>query len=70
MNIIGPKVREIRESKEMTQEDLAAKCNLLKWDVSRSIIAKIESKVRRVTDEEVALLAKALKVDVNVLYKK
>ena len=69
MNVVGPKVREIRESKEMTQEDLAAKCNLFKWDISRSTLAKIESQVRRVTDEEVTLLAKVLKVEVNVLYK-
>lgn len=69
MNVIGPKVRVIRESKGMTQEQLAAKCNLLKWDISRSTLAKIESQVRRVTDEEVALLAKALKVEVGVLYK-
>lgn len=54
----------------MTQKELAAKCNLFKWDLNRSTLAKIESQVRRVTDEEVALLAKALKVEVNVLYKK
>lgn len=54
----------------MTQEDLVAKCNLLKWDISRSTLAKIESQVRRITDEEVALLAKALKVEVSVVYKK
>ena len=52
----------------MTQEALAARCNVLKWDISRSTLAKIESQVRRVTDEEVALLAKALKVDVEQLY--
>jgi transcriptional regulator with XRE-family HTH domain len=69
MNVIGPKVREIRESKELTQEELVAKCNLLQWDISRSTLAKIESQVRRITDEEVALLAKALKVEVNALYK-
>ncbi len=69
MNVVGPKVRKIRESKGMTQEELAAKCNLIKWDLSRSTLAKIESQVRRVTDEEVALLAKVLKVEVNVLYK-
>ena len=69
MNVIGPKVREIRKSKGMTQEQLAAKCNLLKWDISRSTLAKIESQVRRVTDEEVALLAKALKIPVSDIYK-
>ena len=69
MNIIGPKVREIRESKGMTQEELAAKCNLLNWDISRSTLAKIESQVRRITDEEVELLARALNVELNTLYE-
>ena len=68
MNLIGPKVREIREEQGITQEELAARCNLLKWDISRSTLAKIESQVRRVTDEEVALLAKALNVDIQELY--
>lgn len=69
MNVIGPKVRLIRESKNMTQEDLAAKCNLIGWNISRGTLAKIEAKVRRVTDSEVTLLAKALGVDVADLYK-
>ena len=68
MNVVGPQVRHIRESRGMTQEALAARCNVLKWDISRSTLAKIESQVRRVTDEEVALLARALKVDVKQLY--
>ena len=68
MNIVGPQVRRIRESKGMTQEDLVARCNLQKWDISRSTLAKIESQVRRVTDEEVAKLAKALKIDIKNLY--
>ena len=53
----------------MIKEDLSAKCNLLKWDLSHSTLAKIESQVRRITDEEVALLAKALKVEMYVLDK-
>ena len=70
MNIVGPKIRQIRESKNLTQEELATRCNLLDWDITRSTLAKIESQVRRVTDEEILLLAKALKVNVNELYKK
>ena len=69
MNRIGPQVRNIRESKGMTQENLAARCNLLKWSISRGTLAKIESQVRRVTDRVVALLAKALKVEIKELYK-
>lgn len=68
MNIIGPNVKRIREAQGLTQEDLTARCNLIKWDVSRGTLAKIESQVRRITDEEVLLLAKALKVDINALF--
>lgn len=68
MNIIGPKVKQVRESQGMTQEELATRCNIINWDISRSTLAKIESQVRRVTDEEVALLAKALKVNIEKLY--
>jgi len=68
MNTVGPKVREIREKQNLTQEALVAKCNLLEWDISRGTLAKIEAQVRRVTDEEVALLAKALKVEVGELF--
>jgi transcriptional regulator with XRE-family HTH domain len=68
MNIIGENVRNIRESQKLTQDQLAAKCNLLEWNISRGTLAKIESKVRRVTDVEVKLLAKVLKVNVNELF--
>lgn len=68
MNIIGPKVRQIRESQGMTQEALAARCNVLKWTISRGTLAKIEAQVRRVTDEEVGFLARALKVNIEQLY--
>ncbi len=68
MNIVGPKVRKIREAQGLTQEELVARCNLLHWDISRGTLAKIEAKVRRVTDEEVGLLAGALGVGVAELY--
>ncbi len=69
MNLIGPRVRQLREKQQLTQEELATKCNLFEWDISRGTLAKIESQVRRVTDEEAALLAKALKVEINALYE-
>jgi len=68
MNIVGPQVRYLRKQKEMTQNQLAARCNIVGLNISRSTLAKIESKVRQVTDSEAALLAKALKVDVRELY--
>ena len=68
MNIVGSVVKNIRESKNMTQEQLVAHCNLIGWSISRGTLAKIESNVRCVTDKEVLLLATALKISVEQLY--
>lgn len=69
MNIVGPRVRQIREHQKLTQEQFVARCNVQGWDISRATLAKIESRVRRVTDFEVLLLAKCLKVEVGELFK-
>jgi len=69
MNIIGSNVRKIRESKGWTQEQLAAKCNLLEWNISRGTLAKIEAGVRRVTDIEVKSLSLALNVEYKELFE-
>lgn len=69
MNLVGPQIKKLREAQKMTQEDFTARCNIVGLNISRSTLAKIESQVRRVTDEEAALLAKALKVSVDTLFK-
>ncbi|MCU7919701.1 MAG: helix-turn-helix domain-containing protein [Candidatus Thiodiazotropha sp. (ex Epidulcina cf. delphinae)] len=69
MNVIGPQVKRLREQSHMAQEELAAQCNLLGWNISRGTLAKIESQVRRVTDFEVALMAEVLKVEIAELYE-
>ena len=68
MNIIGKNVRLIREKKGWTQEQLAAKCNLIDWEISRGTLAKIESNVRGVTDIEVSHFALVLDVDIDKLF--
>lgn len=68
MNLIGPQIKAIRESRNMTQEALTAKCNLVGWNISRGTLAKMEAQVRRITDVEVELLCKALKVQVQELF--
>ena len=69
MNVIGPNLRRIRETQHLTQDQLSARCNLEGWSISRGTLAKIEAQVRRVTDEEVALLAKVLRVEIGELFK-
>ena len=62
MNITGKKIREIRMQQGLTQDQLAASCCLLGFDLSRSTLAKIESQNRQVTDYEIKDFAKALRV--------
>lgn len=69
-NVVGEQVRKLRYQRELTQETLSAKCNLLGWDISRGAMAKIESGLRCVTDAELFVLAKALKVELRDLYPK
>ena len=62
-NLVGPAVRKHRYQQKLSQSDLAAKCQLLGWNVSRDIIAAIEGQVRCVTDIELVGLAIALDTD-------
>ena len=68
MNIIGKNVKYIRENKGWTQEQVAAKCNLIDWKISRGTLAKIESNVRGVSDIEVTYFASVLNVEIADLF--
>lgn len=59
-NLVGPQVRRLRMTAELSQESLAAKLQLAGWDLSRGGLSKIEAGLRRVNDAEVWLLAKVL----------
>ena len=67
-NIVGPQVRKLRYQQGLNQEDLAARCGLLGWDLSRGTLSKVEAQLRCVTDAELEILAAALKVAIATLY--
>ena len=69
-NIVGPQVRRLREQRGWSQTVLAAKCQMAGWDVSRSIVAAIEGRVRWVGDFELMMLAKVLRTDAVGLFPK
>lgn len=66
-NIVGPQLHRLRNARGWSQTQLAAKCQLSGWGVSRGIIAAIEGRVRWVGDFELVMLARVLKVDVQAL---
>jgi transcriptional regulator with XRE-family HTH domain len=67
-NVVGPNLRTVRKTLGLTQEELAARCQLIGWDVSRSSLAQIESRIRYVSDEELLILATILGVSTDSLY--
>ncbi len=67
-NVVGAQVRKLRSARNLSQADFAAKCNLLGWDISRGTLAKIEAGVRCVTDAELFVLARVLRVDLGALF--
>ena len=67
LNVIGTRLRQLRMESGLTQEQLAAKCGVLGWDVSSGTLAKVETHLRSTFDCELIILAKALRVTVNEL---
>lgn len=67
--MVGPIVRDYREKKGLTQEQLAAKLNIMGWDLSRVALAKIESQIRCVSDYELPILAASVGLEPTELLK-
>jgi transcriptional regulator with XRE-family HTH domain len=70
LNVIGPQVRKFRERKGWTQAQLAARLQLIGWDISRESITRLEGHDRRVPDLELFAIAKVLGVLADDLFPK
>ena len=67
-NIVGLQVRKLRRQQRLTQPALAARCQVLGYDLSRESLSKIEARLRSVSDAEILMLAEALKVPHALLF--
>ena len=67
-NIVGPQIRKRRSDLGLTQEELATRCQLDGFDISRGTLSQIEAQLRCVTDDELLLLAQVLKVSIDSLF--
>ena len=65
--VVGKNIKVIRESKKMSQEELANACGHT-TDSARSWISKIESGKRNTTTEEIANIARILDVSPSRLF--
>ena len=66
-NICGQNVRKLRESKKMSQDQLAAKLQTEGLGVNQNSISRIETGKRIVADFELKAIAKVLNVSVEWL---
>lgn len=66
-NICGERIREARVLQRMSQSELAAKMQVEGITLERDSISRIESGARFVTDYELMIFAKVLRVDINRL---
>lgn len=66
-NLIGKQVSEARNNLGLSQAALAAKCQRMGWDLSRDVLARIESGIRGITDKEIAIFSDVLGVTVQEL---
>lgn len=68
-NIVGLKIKKLRIRKELTQEQLAARLNVLGIDIDRVMLSRIENQTRYLLDYEIKGIAEALEVKINELFK-
>lgn len=61
-NLAGPQVRTLRMERGLSQEQLAAKLQLLGYSIGQKAVSRMETGDRVVTDYELVLLAQALGV--------
>lgn len=66
-NASGPKIRVLRETAGLSQEQLAAKMQLAGLNLNQKAISRIENGERVVPDFELIFFSEVLKVPVCVL---
>jgi transcriptional regulator with XRE-family HTH domain len=67
-NLIGPQVRKLREEKGWTQRTLSEKLQVAGLDISRSSLAKVESRLIKVSDNELFYFARVFNVSLCQLF--
>ena len=68
-NAVGPAVRRLRNERGWTQEEFAAKLQVLGWSrCTRGWLSRIEARLVAVRDYELTYFAKVFKVALPVLF--
>ena len=66
-NIIGARLKELRNKKGLSQRDLARELQLIGMDMDKNVITRIETDKRYVTDFELQALKEIFDVSYDYL---
>jgi len=67
-NLVGPRVKELRIRKKLTQKNLAIQLQLLGYEFNELTILRIEQQTRFVSDMELLALANFFEIEIKELY--
>ena len=68
-NLVGPKVKELRKKRKVTQKDMAAQLQVMGYDFNDLTILRIEQQTRFVSDIEVDALARYFNITIEPLFR-
>ena len=67
-NITGAQIRRLRNAMNLSQQQLASLCSLAGHQITRSILSKIETSLRTVSDVELFFIVAALQISWEELF--
>lgn len=68
-NFIGKNIKKFRIDRNLSQENLTGKLNILGLNIDRSALSRIENQQRELYDYEIFFFSKALGINVELLFK-
>lgn len=68
LNVVGQNIVKFRHQRGWTQDELAAKLQLLGCNMSRQILANIETRRCAVTDSQIIFLSEVFSIPVKDLF--
>lgn len=66
-NMVGLKLRQLREERGMSQRELARRFQLIGCDIDQNVITRIETKKRHVTEVELRAIMAVFEISSAVL---
>ncbi len=67
-NVIGPSIAKLRNERKWTQEMLAAKLQIQGCDITRDVIANIESRRSPVTDKQIIYFMRVFQAPLTEIF--